>query len=175
MLDFERFTMLTQQYPQEFHELKARRLPVGSFNNIYGEELLCTFYERIRGAGYHPEMDCLGAAIEVRRPVGYGGGSGSPEHVAFYVDWAGDGRFVSALASPAETAFCARDNDDIEQTPVAYMVCAHGLLRPSKVPSRPAYRLRVILSWHEPITGPDFAPTWGDRQEYLITLDSAPQ
>ena len=81
MLDFERFTMLAEQYPQEFHDLKARRLPVGSFNNIYGEELLCTFYERIRGAGYHPDMDCLGAAIEVRRPVGYGGPSGTPEHV----------------------------------------------------------------------------------------------
>jgi hypothetical protein len=32
--------------------------------------------------------------------------------------------------------------------------------------------MRVILSWHEPITGPDFVPIWGDRQEYLIRLDS---
>src|SRR5262249_21971858 len=84
LMDTERFNILAGQYPQEFQALKARQLPVGSFNNIYGEELLHTFYERIRGAGYHPEADCLGAAIELRRPVGYGGMAGSPERVKFF-------------------------------------------------------------------------------------------
>jgi hypothetical protein len=174
MMDSERFTMLAQQYPEEFRALKSRQLPVGSFNNIYGEELLSTFYERIRGAGYHPEADCLGAAIELRRPVGYGE-SGTPERVQFYVDWNGDGRFAPAGASPADVAFCAHDNGDIEQTPVSYVVCAHQLVRPPDAPSRAAYRMRVILSWQEPITGPDFVPLWGDRQEYLIRLDHPSQ
>jgi hypothetical protein len=171
LMDTERFTMLTQQYPQEFQALKARQMPVGSFNNIYGEELLGTFYERIRGAGYHPEADCLGAAIELRRPVGYGGMDGSPERVRFFVDWEGDGRFTAAAPMPGEVGFCAFDNGDVERTPVAYLVCTHGLVRPQNLRPRSAYRLRVILSWRDPITGPDFMPRWGDRQDYLIQID----
>jgi hypothetical protein len=164
------FTELTRQYPEEFEALKQRELPAISFSNIFGEEIMTNFYERIRAAGYQADTGSLGAVVEVRRPMGYGGETGSTERVSFFVDWEGDGCFREWLPPGGRASFRASDPECIDETPISYVVSAPGFIPPSHAPSRPCYRLRIVLAWQEKITGPDFVPAWGDRFECRIRL-----
>lgn len=48
-------------------------------------------YERMNGCGYHPQGEMLACDVEIRRRTGYGGATGTNEHVLFCMDCDNDG------------------------------------------------------------------------------------
>jgi hypothetical protein len=172
-MDCTFYRMLAQEFPEELNLLKARELPTVSFSNIFGEEIVPHFYERVRAAGFHPDGERLGAIVELRRPIGYGP-VGSMERVKFYIDWKNTGEFTEQSCYAGEATFRAHDKECASETPIAYFVCTPQFTRPADAPVLPTYRVRIILSWGEEITGPDFEPRWGHCYECRVSLNGPP-
>jgi hypothetical protein len=169
-MDCQFYRMLSQEFPEELNQLKARELPTVSFSNIFGEEIVPHFYERVRAVGFQPDAERLGAIIELRRPIGYGP-VGSMERVKFYVDWHNSGEFTEQSCFAGEATFAAHDKECASEMPISYFVCTPKFTRPADAPELSTNRVRIILSWGEEITGPDFHPQWGHRYECRVSLN----
>ncbi|HEX6901829.1 MAG TPA: hypothetical protein VF789_19065 [Thermoanaerobaculia bacterium] len=117
-------------------------------------------YEELDCVGYNPETRMLSGVISVKRTSGYSGDlcePGSTEYVGFWAFY--DGAWHSLGSAQVNV----HDLDAVsEERPVRYAV-----FRGANLPERlcgdiTGLRLRAILSWQTPPTGPDFDPVWGN-------------
>lgn len=163
-LDTERteFHKLLKENPNYFGTFPESKMPLVKpiKSSVKYEELLC--------AGLFPEESLLQAVIEVKLPYGFKGGlcgKGSTEYVAFYVDSGGGFTSVGEAASVN-----VHDLASVRAGHVFYAVkkgFAPELL-PCTTPQ--IIRLRAILSWEKPPTGPGFVPVWGNVIERWIQV-----
>lgn len=132
-----------------------------------------TGYEELKCVGLYPEGDLLEAVIEIKRPYGYGGDlckTGTPEYVAFYIDW-GTGVFQHA----ATTSVRAHDIPAVNGKHLFYAVRA-------EIPNIETHlkqcnqenivKVKAILSWNLDPTpfGPNYSPVWGNMLTKRIQI-----
>jgi hypothetical protein len=134
-----------------------------------------TSYEELRCIGLDPNFpDTLVGVIQAKKAAGYSGGpctNGSKEYVTFWADFDGNGSFETCLGTadvqvydipigPQGVYYAVRLPVDFSEH---RQPCAKG---PKVV------RIRAILSWNAPIAcaTPSKVPTWGNREETLITI-----
>jgi len=135
-----------------------------------------TSYEELTCVGLDPNVpDTLVGIIKVKKPSGFSGGpctQGSREYVTFWGDFNGNGTFETCLGTASVQAY---DLTSIPAEGVHYAVrlpvdlsrfrrpCLEG---PVLVP------IRAILSWNTPVPcwNPNKIPTWGNREETLISI-----
>jgi len=136
-----------------------------------------TGFEELNCLGmYHSATDWLTATIKIKRRCGYNGGlctPGSKEYVAFWVDW-GDGTGWNHITTGMVTV---HDLANLPAGGVEYTVSVPVNTLPHRQPctSGPkTAKVRAILSWQDIPTGPNFVPTWGNREETLVLLKPGP-
>jgi|GEM_PF-185441 len=132
---------------------------VATQGNTNYEELLC--------AGYNPSTKEVGAVLSIKRSSGFSGGlctKGSTEYVGF---WVHNGFTWIPLGVTNVQVYDLNSigaGDTVE----------YAVIRPTNgVPEFPCeglqgLRLRAILSWNTPPTGPNFDPTWGNVIDTFI-------
>lgn len=126
-----------------------------------------TTYEELTCAGYNPDTREVGGVVRIKRSTGFSGGlctAGSTEYVGFWVEY--DGAWHALGVAEVQVHDLAGAGAG---SPVEYAV----LRATNGVPERACenlagLRLRAILSWNTPPTGPDFSPTWGNVLETHI-------
>lgn len=127
-----------------------------------------TRYEELTCVGLYPELDQLEAIIEIKRPVGYKGDLctlGSLEYVAFYVDW-GSGWEWEGTARVR-----VHDIPEVDDRHLHYAVrqrISDPRLKNCEVEN--VVRVKAILSWETPPTGPFYSPTWGNALERHVQI-----
>jgi hypothetical protein len=134
-----------------------------------------TSFEELKCIGLDPNTpDTLVGVIQLKKGSGYSGGpctTGSREFVTFWADFDGDGSFEACLGTadvqvydvPAGAGgvyYAVRLPVDFSQYRRA---CQDG---PRVVP------IRAIMSWNlaVPCGNPNQVPTWGNREETLISI-----
>ena len=128
-----------------------------------------TTYEALQCVSFSPERDRLEATVEIRRTTGYSGGlcgSGSHEHVRFYVSYDQGATWDDAgVASINVHDLPAGESCDNSTWPPITYVCGVDLKPRRNWCGRPVLPLvRAILSWEivpTPNT-PDQVPVWGN-------------
>lgn len=136
-----------------------------------------TSYEELRCIGLDERNSRMVGILRVKNKSGYSGGlctAGSKEYVAFWVD--------RNLTNNYEFLGMGSVNVyDLQSMP------GDGLYYAVSIPVnledyRPqcgedvVWRVRAILSWNTmpPTTNPNWTPTWGNREEALVTLMPSP-
>lgn len=140
-------------------------LPEGAIDNK-------TEFEELKCVGLYPEHDLLEAVMEIKRDNGYGGdlcSLGTPEYVAFYIDWGGPAGFEYVGTTSVQV------HDIQSDKPLMYAVQQRipdieKRLRDCKYEN--VVRVRAILSWNQDPTpyGAGFAPGWGNVLERWIQI-----
>ncbi|NNE75632.1 MAG: hypothetical protein HKN31_01015 [Pricia sp.] len=149
----------------------------GSYDNLNIEELAPvifpkkgdTSYEELECIGLFPERDELEAVFKVKLPYGFGGGlctDGSKEYIAFYIDY-GSGYQPAGPAVSVNTHNIAASR----RRPVCYAVKQHVDFNKRTCKKPFLVKLRAILSWNTPPTGPGYIPTWGNSVDAWIQID----
>ncbi len=137
-----------------------------------------TRYEELTCVGYNPHRVTLEATVEVKRPVGYGGGlctDGSEEYVRFYVDFGSGWNDVGLVATKVHDLPTGEDCAGANIHPLTYVVSLP--FDPKKLfcwrPQLP--RVRAILSWEvePPPDQPDWSPIWGNVRECHVQIDKS--
>jgi hypothetical protein len=161
------FLELVEKNPNYFGTLAGSTLPV-----VEGKKYDTTF-EELKCIGLYPEANFLEAVLQVKLPYGFLGDlctGGSREYVRFFIDWNGDGDFLDFN----EDAGLAYVNvHDIPQAREFHLCYALGrrfraLQRSCKHPY--IVKVRAILSWQVPPTGPNFVPVWGNVVECWVQI-----
>ncbi len=135
-----------------------------------------TSYEELRCVGLYPEGDLLEAVLTVKKSSGYSGslcGNGSTEYVGFWLDLM-DGNGFQSMGTATVNV---HDLQTIPDEDVQYAVFLKKDLSKFKAPCEAGprlARLRAILSWETPPTGPNYVPVWGNREECLVQLNPGP-
>jgi hypothetical protein len=120
-----------------------------------------TRYEELTCAGYNPDTREVGGVLSIKRSSGYSGGlctKGSTEYVGFWVEHGGTWHSLGVAEVQVHDLSGAGGSDTVE----------YAVIRPTNgVPELPCedltgLRMRAILSWNTPPTGPAFTPTWGN-------------
>lgn len=162
----------TSKEPQEIQQAVAKMAP--EYKKYFEQKLAIdpellapveifdpkTRYEELTCVGLYPEEDQLEAVIEIKRPVGYKGDLctlGSLEYVAFYVDW-GSGWEWEGTAKVR-----VHDIPEVDDRHLHYAVrqpISDPRLKRCQVEN--VVRVKAILSWEAPPTGPFYSPTWGN-------------
>ncbi|WP_262964117.1 transthyretin-like family protein [Methylobacter psychrophilus] len=144
--------------------LKSEYKPVSSISGS-------TKYEQLVCVGLQSDEDLLEAVIEVKLPYGFKGSlcsKGSTEYVAFYIDYGDGGGFTSIGAAATinvhDLAFV--DGKHLFYAvrqgfiPKTYLNCDHPQI----------VKVRAILSWEKPPTGPSYAPVWGNVTDTWVQI-----
>ncbi len=129
------------------------------------------YYEEVKEVGFYPQERRLEAVIAIKQPYGYGGVDGTPEYIAFYVDYNNNSIFernedvgAGIVIIPDPTT----SND--WALPISYAVY-RDVAPPGGIKQGQVVRVRAILSWNTPPTGPDYIPVWGNIIERTIRID----
>jgi hypothetical protein len=120
-----------------------------------------TTYEELSCAGYNPETGMLGAVLQINRSTGYSGGlcsAGSTEYVGFWIETAPGVWQALGVAQVQVHDLAAVASG----TKVRYAVLRAANLPPELCANIRGIRLRAVLSWQVPPTGPFFDPQWGN-------------
>lgn len=134
-----------------------------------------TSYEQLTCIGLDPNFpDTMVGVIQVKKSAGYSGGpctSGSKEYVTFWADFDGNGTFETCLGTADVQVY----DGPIGPQGVYYAVRLPVDLSEYRQPCTKGpkvVRIRAILSWNVPIAcaTPNKVPTWGNREETLITI-----
>ena len=134
-----------------------------------------TEFEQLSCIGLDPDSstsDSLVGTIHIKRPTGYLGGlctSGSLEYVGFWLDW-GDGTWHWA----GTTSVRVHDISNVPAPGLNYAVYLPVNLAPHRKPCGEGpvtAKVRAIISWNTPPTGPNYAPVWGNRLETNILVN----
>ncbi|GGW39386.1 hypothetical protein [Arenibacter certesii] len=128
-----------------------------------------TNYEELKCIGIFPEKDEVEAIFNVKLPYGFGGNlctDGSKEYVAFYIDYGAGFQAVGpAVAVNTHNMAAAR------KRPLCYAVKQVVDFKKRNCQKPYLVRLRAILSWNTPPTGPNYNPTWGNAVEEWIQIE----
>jgi len=135
-----------------------------------------TSYEELDCVGLNPNIDQLVGVINVKQSSGYSGGpctSGSPEYVAFWVDWG------SGWEYQGTTSVTVHDFSEIPAGGLQYSVFLPVDLSTHRQPCEDGAKtakVRAVLSWDVPPSSTDpYAPvTWGNSDETLILINPGP-
>jgi hypothetical protein len=131
-----------------------------------------TSFEQLTCVGSRPAKDVVEGVLTVKKPNGYSGqlcGKGSTEFVGFWADF-GDGTGFHHLGT---STVQVHDLQSIPAGGVQYGVFLKTNFAKWRVPCLVGARiakLRAILSWETPPTGPNYVPVWGNRMECLIQI-----
>lgn len=136
-----------------------------------------TAFEEVKEVGYYPQERRLEAVLDIKRQFGYGGGLGnigSYEYVGLYVNWNGDGDFndTGEECGLANVHVFDPGVPNANKLPISYTVAELTDIAP--IPTLKAgtvVKVRAILSWQVPPTGPDFVPIYGNRIDRWIRID----
>jgi len=133
-----------------------------------------TTYEQLTCVGLWPEKDLLEATLIVKQPFGFLGDlckPGSHEYVRFFIDWDNDGDFLDANEDAGVAAVNVHDIPQAKKHHLCYAV--RQRFKPFLANCKEPYivKLRAILSWEIPPTGPNFIPIWGNVHECWIQVD----
>ncbi|CEG12768.1 conserved hypothetical protein [groundwater metagenome] len=128
--------------------------------------LLKTSYEELKCIGLYPEQDLLEGIIEVKKPYGFNGNLctlGSPQYVAFYIDW-GTGTGYEHVAT---STVGVHDIPDVNGKHLFYAVKAkiQDIEAKLKICSKEnIVKVKAILSWNVDPTpfGHTYMPAWGN-------------
>ncbi|HEY6292047.1 MAG TPA: hypothetical protein VI455_10890 [Terriglobia bacterium] len=134
-----------------------------------------TTYEELDCVGLNPNLDQLVGVINVKLSSGYSGGpctAGSPEYVAFWVDW-NDGKGWTYVGTNSVTV---HDFSAIPPGGLKYSVVQPVDIASHQQPCDQGPKtatVRAVLSWDVPPSTVDpYAPvTWGNSDETTILLD----
>lgn len=135
-----------------------------------------TQYEELRCLGLDPNHpDQLLAVVQLKKSAGYSGGpcsQGSTEYVSFWADLNGNGIFETFLGT---SQVQVHDLKNMPAKGVFYAVRLPVNFNPYRQPCSQGpklIRIRAILSWNlpAPANNPNYVPTWGNREETLISL-----
>lgn len=128
-----------------------------------------TRYEELECIGLYPETDELEAIFKVKRPYGFGGdlcSDGSKEYVSFYIDYGSGFQSVGpAVSLNTHNIAAAR------RRPLCYAVKQSVDFKKKSCKKPYLVKLRAILSWNTPPTGPNYTPTWGNSVDAWIQID----
>lgn len=128
-----------------------------------------TVYEEIKEVGFYPQERRLETVIQIKRASGY---SGAPEYVGFWVDWNNNSIFeISENAGLVNVHVPDPGSGNAWALPINYSAY-RDVNPPFGVASGKVVKVRAILSWNTPPTGPNFIPTWGNRINGTIRIDS---
>ena len=136
-----------------------------------------TSFEEVKEVGYYPQERALQAVLEIKLPFGYGGcppGIGSFEYVGLFVDWNDDGDFgdTGEQVGIANCHVCDPELANEKKLPILYAVTEISDVAPiPSVAPGAVVKVRAILSWQIPPTGPDFVPIFGNRIERFVRID----
>lgn len=126
-----------------------------------------TSYEQLTCAGYNPQTREVGGVIRIKKSAGYSGGlctPGSTEYVGFWVEYGGSWHALGTAEVQVHDLAGVGGGTTVEYA-VARLT--------NNVPELPCedligLRLRAILSWNQPPTGPHFPPIWGNVLDTYI-------
>ena len=131
-------------------------------------------YEEIVSVGMNTAQDTLGAVIDIKRPVGYGGNlckKGSLEYVSFFADFNNNGVFEKYLGT---TFVRVHDISTIPAEGLKYAVFLKTDLSKylKKCADPQIIRIRALLSWSTPPnpSNPEQQVAWGNRMDRLVQL-----
>jgi hypothetical protein len=132
-----------------------------------------TQYEELHCIGLYPEANCLEGIFEVKLPYGFMGdlcSPGSYEYVRFFIDWNGDGNFVDFNEDVGVVSVNVHDIPQVNQFHLCYALgeSFHALRANCQRPY--IVKVRAILSWQVPPTGPNFIPVWGNIKECWVQI-----
>lgn len=167
--DRSQFRKLIAANPSHFYDLKKAVPKLGgppSGNTTY-EELICV--------GYQPALKLLHATVHVKLANGFLGelcGDGSMEFVQFYIDY-GEGAgwqdvgYATFNTHDIPNFTDCQDNPD---KPLSYVVTL-PLEPDADCCNRPVLpKVRAILSWESPPTGPNDPIVWGNGLDRHIQI-----
>jgi len=160
-LERARFTSLLLSNPNYFGNLKVS--PYKPVTTITGN----TTYEELKCVGYHPDLNLLKAVVWVKLDSGYSGGictAGSQEYVRFYISFDNG----TTWQDQGMVSFSAYDLPGDKPLEFAVTVQPQNYWTWCFREELPL--VRAILSWSDPITGPDFIPVWGNVVESHIQI-----
>lgn len=128
-----------------------------------------TKYEELECIGLFPEKDEVEAVFKVKLPYGFGGGlcsDGSKEFIAFYIDYGSGFQSVGPAVSVNTHDLAAS-----RYRPICYAAKQHVDFNKRTCKKPYLVKLRAILSWNTPPTGPNYVPTWGNAVDAWIQID----
>ena len=132
-----------------------------------------TSYEELKCIGLYPERDFLEAVLQVKLPYGFNGdlcSPGSHEFVRFFIDWNGDGDFEDLNEDAGVASVNVHDIPQAQEVRLCYALGRHFLALRAKCEEPYIVKLRAILSWQQPPTGPNFIPVWGNVLECWVQI-----
>jgi hypothetical protein len=118
--------------------------------------------------------DALVGTLVIKLPLGYLGNPctpGSKEYVGFWIDWGSGWEWAG---TPSVTVY---DIGAIPKGGLHYAVYQPVDLNAHRKPCGEGpvtARVRAILSWDTPPTGPDYVPVWGNRLETIVFVNPGP-
>jgi hypothetical protein len=129
-----------------------------------------TFYEAIKGCGYHPQRKELACNVEIRQRFGYGGNvcaaAGSHEFVTFCVDYG------AGLALVNINGFHVHDESFGVNPSWEFAAVVQSDWKLLSQPYKgQTLKARAILSWGSPVLNCTGNPTWGNQADFRIRLD----
>jgi hypothetical protein len=129
-----------------------------------------TFYEAIKGCGYHPQRKELACNIEIRQRFGFGGNvcaaAGSHEFVLFCVDYG------AGLVPVNVNGFHVHDEGFGVNPSWEFAAVVQSDWKLLSQPYKgQTLKARAILSWGTPVLACNGAPTWGNQADFRIRLD----
>ncbi len=136
-----------------------------------------TTFEEVKEVGYYPQERRLEAVLDIKRQFGYGGGLGSIgsyEYVGLYVNWNGDGDFndTGEECGLANVHVFDPGVANANTLPISYTIAELTDVAPiPTLAPGTVVKVRAILSWQVPPTGPDFVPIYGNRIDRWIRID----
>ncbi len=130
-----------------------------------------TAYEQLMCVGYNPDLKRLDAVVNIKQATGYNGGlctAGSQEYVRFFVS-TDDGATWTDEGTVSFTVWDVPGAKPLEYAASLYVnlteeCCSHENL----------VRVRAILSWGVPPTGPNDPVVWGNALDADIQVEPIP-
>jgi hypothetical protein len=129
-----------------------------------------TKYEELTCVGLDTTEEALVGVLQVKLPSGYSGGlctRGSTEYVGFWVDW-GAGWEPAGIATVNTHDIRSIPSDGLMYS--VYLPVNLDIHRQPCGAGAKTAKVRAILSWNVPPTGPYYDPRWGNAEETLVHI-----
>lgn len=138
-------------------------------------------YEELECIGLFTDRDFLEAVVTIKKPYGYAGdpcSKGSKEYLRFYIDWNGNGDYTDFTDDAGVISFDVHDFKEVNKVRLSYAVGRTIKALRANCQAPYVVKVRGILSWNTPPTGPSFVPVWGNVLEAWVQVqptDSVPK
>ena len=126
-----------------------------------------TYYEAVENIGFNPQTRTLDGVTSVKQTFGFIGF----EFVSFWIDWNNNNYFETSEYAGTGIAYLPNPPAGTSSTaPIMYSISTQ-VNPPPGIPSGSVRKVRAILSWYTPPTGPTFNPVWGNILDKKIRFD----